>query len=49
LSLLDDWVGDGILSARGGSGGTTTEDFFYDLPLEFFAECSSDSHKTRPS
>jgi len=33
LPLLDDWVGDGVFSARGGSGGTTTEDLFYNLPL----------------
>jgi hypothetical protein len=48
LPLLDDWIGDGVFSACDGSGGTITEDLFYDLPLKFFAECSSDSHKTRP-
>ena len=44
----NNWVGDSVFTACGGSGGTTTEYLFNYLPFELDAECSSGTHKTRP-
>jgi hypothetical protein len=41
-------ISNGVFATRSGSGGTTIENLFNNLPLKLFGECSSRAHKSRP-